>query len=70
MEKSNCVSAFDMLRERMMMPDLWIYVEQPAASKREILRQEISRIFRGMVERFGLSACERSECSRWANELK
>ena len=61
MEKTNRVSAFDILQERVMMPDLWIYAEQPTASRGEITRRKIKRIFRGMLERFGLSSCERSE---------
>jgi hypothetical protein len=56
MEKSHYVSAFDMLRERVMWPDLWISAEQPAASRREITRQEINRIFKGMLEDIGLSS--------------
>ncbi len=54
MEKPNSVSAFDILRQRMMMPDPWISAELPAASKREIMRRKINRIFRGMLERLGL----------------
>ena len=71
MEKSNSVSAFDILRERVMWPDLWISVEQPAASRREITRRKINRIFRGMLEAYWIEfSCERSEVFTWANELK
>jgi hypothetical protein len=52
MEKSNGVSAFDILRRRVAMPDLWISSEQPAASKREITRRKINWIFRRVLERF------------------
>jgi ABC-type arginine transport system ATPase subunit len=70
MEKSNRVSAFDILNRRMMMPDVWIFAEPPAASKREITRRKINRIFRGVLERFGWSSLRRSEVFTRANELK
>jgi len=56
MEKSDRVSAFDMLRARVMWPDLWISAEQPAVSKQEITRRKINSIFEGMLEGIGLSS--------------
>ena len=71
MEKSNSVSAFDTLRRRMMMPDPWISAEPPAASKREIMRRKINRIFRGMLDRLGLSSPANGvKSSLGHNELK
>ena len=56
MEKSDRVSAFELLRERVMWPDLWISAEQPSVSKREITRRKINRIFKGVLEDIGLSS--------------
>jgi len=51
--KESSVSAFDTLRQRTMMRDLWISAEQPVVSRREITRRKINRIFKGMLERIG-----------------
>ena len=45
-EDSNSISPFDLLRQRLNMPEPWILTEATAVSKRQITPRIISRIFR------------------------
>jgi hypothetical protein len=56
MENSNSISAFDILRQRLNLPDPWISTEQPALSKRQIASRRVSRIFRRMLVGVGLDS--------------
>jgi len=53
MEKSNSISAFDLLRQRLNMPDPWTLTEPRAVSKRQIAAGRISRIFGHMLVLLG-----------------
>ncbi len=58
MENSNSISVFDILRQRLNMPDPWPLIEAPALSKRQIGTRRINRmdrIFRRALMRLGLS---------------
>ena len=46
MENSNSISPFDLLRQRLNMPDPWILTETAAVSKRQDASRIINRIFR------------------------
>ena len=45
-ENSISISPFDLLRQRLNMPDPWIFTEATPVSKRQIMRRLIDRIFR------------------------
>jgi hypothetical protein len=55
MENSNSISPFDLLRQRLNMPDPWILTEATAVSKRQITPRIIS-IFRRMWVSVGLGS--------------
>ena len=55
MENSNSISAFDILRQRLNMPDPWTLSEALAVSKRQIAWGRINRIFGRMLVLLGLS---------------
>ena len=46
LENSISISPFDLLRQRLTMPDPWIFTEDTPVSKRQIIRRLIDRIFR------------------------
>ena len=48
LENSISISPFDLLRQRLNMPDPWILTEATAVSKRQITPRIINRIFRRM----------------------
>src|SRR6266550_5726181 len=54
MENSNSISAFDILRQRLKMPDPWTLTGPPAVSKRQIPWGRINRIFGHMLVLLGL----------------
>jgi len=56
MEKSNSISAFDLLRQRLNMPDPWTLTEPRAVSKRQIAAGRINRIFGHMLVLLGLGS--------------
>jgi len=56
MENSNSISVFDILRQRLRMPDPWTLTEAPAVSKRQIAAGRINRIFGHMLVLLGLSS--------------
>jgi len=56
MENSNNISVFDILNQRVNMPDLWPLTEATAVSKRQIASGRINRIFGYMLVLLGLSS--------------
>jgi len=56
MENSNSISAFDLLRQRLNMPDLWTLTEARAVSKRQIAAGRIYKIFGHMLVLLGLGS--------------
>ena len=55
MENSNSISAFDILRQRLNMPDPWTLSDALAVSKRQIAPRRINRIFGRMLVLLRLS---------------
>jgi len=67
MESSNSISPFDLLRQRLNMPDPWILTEAAAVSKRQDAPRIINRIFRRMWMGIGWrwAAVELSRSAKW-----
>jgi hypothetical protein len=69
MENSNSISPFDLLRQRLNMPDPWILTEAAAVSKRQVTPRIINRIFRRMWVGIGsglvAAAVELSRSAKW-----
>jgi hypothetical protein len=56
MENSNSISVFDILRQRLNMPNPWTFAEAPTVSKRQLALRRINRIFGHMLVLLGLSS--------------
>ena len=69
MENSNSISPFDLLRQRLNMPDPWILTEATAVSKRQVTPRIINRIFTRMWVGIGsglaAAAVELSRSAKW-----
>ena len=55
MESSNSISPFDLLRQRLNLPDPWILTEAAAVSKRQDAPRIINRIFRRMWDGYRMA---------------
>ena len=68
MENSNSISAFDLLRHRLNMPDPWIFTEATAAPKRQITPHIINRIFRRMWVVVGLGSAAATYLTKYIQQ--
>ena len=66
-QPSNNISPFDLLRQRLNMPDTWVLAEAKSVSRREITSRLIDRIFTRVRMSLGLFLAAQAKPSRSVN---